>query len=54
MTDAVYAALRAAVNLSRYENVLTVALLRSTLLADGHKAEDIQEALVYWATSLKE
>ncbi|MDR6421348.1 hypothetical protein J2801_003636 [Paraburkholderia phenoliruptrix] len=48
MTDAVYQALRAAVNIARYEQVRCVSTLKRLLIQRGHAPDDANEAIQAW------
>lgn len=54
MTDEVYQALRAAVNLARYEHVRCVSTLKRLLIQRGHAPEHANEAIQTWANYEKD
>jgi hypothetical protein len=49
MTDDTYQALRDAVNLARFEQIRTVAALRSRLSQRGWPEQTVNEAIQAWA-----
>jgi hypothetical protein len=54
VTDNVYQALRAAVNLARFEQIRCVSTLKRLLIQLGHAPEDASAALQAWANYEKE
>ncbi|HKS67552.1 MAG TPA: hypothetical protein VJR26_09970 [Candidatus Acidoferrales bacterium] len=49
MSDAGFHALRAAINLARFDGIKSLSTIKEKLAQNGHTPEAVEEAVKYWA-----